>query len=76
MRVQEWASDPWSGGAYMCFCTPGTWTLLGKGLVPPVGRVFWAGTETANEWTGYLDGAIRSGEDVAKRLGLLLSSRH
>ncbi len=27
--------------------------------------VHWAGTETADFWTGYMDGAIRSGERAA-----------
>ncbi len=27
----------------------------------PHGRVHWAGTETATHWTGYIEGAIRSG---------------
>jgi hypothetical protein len=31
----------------------------------PVGRIHWAGTETAERWTGYIDGAIDSGQRVA-----------
>jgi monoamine oxidase len=31
----------------------------------PVGRVHWAGTETATRWSGYIDGAVQSGERVA-----------
>jgi monoamine oxidase len=31
-----------------------------------VGRVHWAGTETAIEWMGYMDGAVRSGERAAR----------
>ena len=27
----------------------------------PVGPIHWAGTETATEWAGYMDGAIDSG---------------
>ena len=27
--------------------------------------IFWAGTETADEWTGFLDGAVRSGRRAA-----------
>jgi monoamine oxidase len=27
----------------------------------PVGRLHWAGTETATAWSGYIDGAIASG---------------
>jgi monoamine oxidase len=28
--------------------------------------VYWAGTETATEWSGYMDGAVQSGERAAK----------
>jgi monoamine oxidase len=30
-------------------------------LREPVGAIHWAGTETADQWTGFLDGAVRSG---------------
>jgi monoamine oxidase len=44
---------------------PGVLTQYGPALRPPVGRIHWAGTETAEMWTGYMDGAVRSGERVA-----------
>ncbi|MEU4703828.1 FAD-dependent oxidoreductase [Nonomuraea dietziae] len=31
----------------------------------PVGRIHWAGAETATGWDGYIEGAIRSGETAA-----------
>jgi monoamine oxidase len=46
---------------------------VGPWLRRPHGRIHWAGTETADEWTGFLDGAVRSGQraagEVAVRLG-------
>ncbi len=30
--------------------------------------VHWAGTETSGYWVGYMDGAIRSGERVAREV--------
>jgi monoamine oxidase len=33
-----------------------------------VGVIHWAGTETAIIWNGYMDGAIRSGEDAAAQV--------
>ena len=44
---------------------PGTWTAHGPALRAPVGRLHWAGTETATRWAGYFDGAIQSGERAA-----------
>jgi monoamine oxidase len=46
--------------------SPGTWSTLGAALRDPVGPIHWAGTETATVWNGYMDGAIRSGEDAAR----------
>ena len=40
-----------------------------------MGRIHWAGTETADYWNGYMDGAVRSGERaVAEVLPLLRPS--
>lgn len=56
-----WEHDPWSGGCYGAFCPPGVWTTVGRVIRTPVGRLHWAGTETATHWSGYIDGAIASG---------------
>ncbi len=40
----------------------------------PGDRIHWAGTETAPQEGGYLDGAVRSGEDAARRVLALLRS--
>ncbi|MEU6076966.1 FAD-dependent oxidoreductase [Micromonospora sp. NPDC047074] len=61
----DWSADEWTRG---CFCgapTPGSWCAYGPELRRPVGRVHWAGTETATRWAGYLDGAIEAGERAA-----------
>ena len=38
---------------------------LGPSVRRPHGRVHWAGTETSTYWSGYMDGAVRSGERAA-----------
>ncbi|MFC0003595.1 flavin monoamine oxidase family protein [Micromonospora siamensis] len=61
----DWSADPYTRG---CFCgalTPGSWTRYGPFLRRPVGRIHWAGTETATRWAGYLEGAVRAGERAA-----------
>jgi monoamine oxidase len=63
-----WENDPWSGGCYGAFLPPGVWTSLGPAIRAPVGRVHWAGTETATIWSGYIDGAIRSGKRAAQEI--------
>jgi monoamine oxidase len=41
--------------------SPGALTALGPALRRPVGPLHWAGTETATQWCGYLDGALSAG---------------
>jgi monoamine oxidase len=65
---QSWASEEASGGCYAGFMPPGVWTSLGHHLRQPCGRIHWAGTETSDVWNGYIDGAVRSGERVAKEV--------
>jgi monoamine oxidase len=62
---QDWNAEPFSRGAYSGVFPPGAWTQYGHALRPPVGRIHWAGTETATGWYGYIEGAIRSGEAAA-----------
>ena len=69
---RSWASEEWSRGCYAGFFPPGVWTDYGHVLRAPVGRVHWAGTETATEWNGYMDGAVRSGQRVASEVAKLL----
>ena len=62
---KNWNEDPWSGGCYAGVMGPGVMTDCGSALRQPCGRIHWAGTETAIEWTGYIDGAIESGQRAA-----------
>lgn len=60
----EWTGDEWAG--WGCPCTslpPGVLAAVGShALRDPVGNVHFVGTETAAEWKGYMEGAVRSGE--------------
>ena len=40
----------------------------------PIFRVHFAGTETAQKWMGYIDGAVESGIRAAKEIGARMSS--
>lgn len=60
-----WEHDEWARGCYGAFCPPGLLTAHGHALRAPVGAIHWAGTETATEWSGYIDGALSSGERAA-----------
>jgi monoamine oxidase len=65
---QDWTSERWTRGGPVSVLAPGTLTDFGPALAKPVGRVHWAGTETATYWNGYMDGAVRSGERAAKEV--------
>ena len=62
---RDWAAEEWSRGCYGGRFGTGVWTGYGEALRKPVGRIHWAGTETAEVWNGYMDGAVRSGERAA-----------
>ena len=62
----NWANEEYSRGCYAGVMTPGTWLTYGEALRQPIGRLHWAGTETATLWNGYMDGAVRSGERAAQ----------
>lgn len=62
---QNWAEEEYTRGCYAGVMPPGVWTEYGEALRAPVGRLHWAGTETATVWNGYMDGAVRSGERAA-----------
>lgn len=64
----DWSAEPFSGGCYGAHLAPGVLSQFGPELRQPCGRVHWAGTETATVWTGYMDGAVRSGERVAQEV--------
>ncbi len=62
---RNWAAEPWSRGCYGGAFGPSGWTDFGPALREPVGRVHWAGTETATVWNGYIDGAVTAGRRAA-----------
>jgi monoamine oxidase len=62
---RDWQQEKWSGGCYGTLFGPNVWTRYGHALRERVGPIHWAGTETASVWAGYMEGAVRSGADVA-----------
>jgi monoamine oxidase len=61
----NWAEEVWTRGCYVGYTPPGVLTEFGEALRRPVGRIHWAGSETATVWNGYMDGAVSSGERAA-----------
>ena len=65
---KDWSNEVWSRGCYTGFTGPGVLLDYGPAIRTPVGRVHWAGSETATIWNGYMEGAVRSGERVAREV--------
>ena len=68
-RFMDWPSDPWSKGSYS-FPAPGQVTLQGPTLRGGIGRLHFAGEYTAYAFMGYMEGALESGEAVARRIAV------
>jgi monoamine oxidase len=60
-----WERENYTQGCPVGLTPPGVLTAYGPALRQPVGRIHWAGTETATVWTGYMDGAVQSGQRAA-----------
>ncbi|MFI1965807.1 flavin monoamine oxidase family protein [Streptomyces pathocidini] len=61
----DWSAQPWALGGMVGHFPPGALTTYGSALRAPVGRVHWAGTESATLMHGLMEGAVRSGERAA-----------
>lgn len=70
---QRWGAEEFAPGGPTAAVPPGSWTQFGPLLRRPVGPLHWAGTETADEWTGFMDGAVRSGQRAAAEVAQALS---
>jgi len=68
----SWTEEEFSRGCYAGTMPPGAWISYGAALREPVGRIHWAGTESATCWAGYVEGALQAGEraaaEIAERL--------
>ncbi|MEU0599427.1 flavin monoamine oxidase family protein [Streptomyces sp. NPDC006393] len=68
-----WGSEPFAPGGPNPAVAPYATTSYGKALTEPHGRIHWAGTETAGEWAGTINGAVLTGQRAAERVAALLS---
>lgn len=68
MIEQDWNAEEFTRGCYGGRLAAGAWTAYGYALSKPVGRIHWAGAETATVWNGYMDGAISSGYRAAQEI--------
>lgn len=65
--ITTWYDDPWSAGAYSA-PTPRTRGDDPEVMSRPHGPLHFAGEHTAGEWSGLMEGALRSGERAAAEI--------
>jgi monoamine oxidase len=70
---RDWMAEEFSRGCYGAHFTPGVWGDFGSALTEPVGLIHWAGAECSAVWNGYMEGAVRSGEETAHHVLATLS---
>lgn len=73
---QDWHDETWSQGCYGVYLVPSAFASGGHALRAPFDRIIWAGTETATVWSGYIEGAIQSGERAADEVMAMAGSAH
>jgi len=66
-----WWREPHSRGD-VAVPALGTWSSFGHSLREPVGSIHWAGSETAAEFAGQMEGALRSGRRAAEEVAASL----
>lgn len=66
--AREWGVDPWSGGCPVSMTPPMRWPRQLASLRRSHGRMHFAGTETASEHTGYLEGALEAAERCVREI--------
>ncbi|XP_078694174.1 amine oxidase [flavin-containing]-like [Branchiostoma floridae x Branchiostoma belcheri] len=65
---KNWLEEPYSGGCYTTALPPGVLTQFGRIVREPFGRIYFAGTETATQWSGYMEGAVAAGQRAAREI--------
>jgi monoamine oxidase len=60
-----WGLEQWTGGCLYGVTPPGVLLDYGECMRRPMGRVHWAGTEVAPQWSASMEGAVRAGLTAA-----------
>jgi len=67
-----WNAEEFSAGGPTGVPMSGAIVEYAQMLREPIGLLHWAGTETATRWSGYMDGAVESGERAASEVAAAL----
>ncbi|WP_183392758.1 flavin monoamine oxidase family protein [Kineococcus radiotolerans] len=70
----SWGNDSFAAGGPNPAVAPKAWTSFGRYLREPVGLVHWAGSETADAFSGTMNGALLSGQRAAREVTTRLAT--
>jgi monoamine oxidase len=65
---RNWSTEKYANGCYAGYYPPGVLTRHGKQPSTKEEGLYWASTETASKFYGYMEGALRAGERAAHDL--------
>ncbi|KAK6373995.1 uncharacterized protein PV06_02851 [Exophiala oligosperma] len=74
-NMGTWSEEEWMGGAPTSAMPPGYLSRFGEELRAPWKNIHFAGGETAREWKGYLEGALRAGSRAADEVISIMGSK-
>jgi monoamine oxidase len=63
----DWNADPYSKGTW-CDYRPRMWSKYGHAMRQSEGPLIFAGSDTADGWRGFIDGAIETGLRAAREV--------
>ncbi|KAG8191608.1 hypothetical protein JTE90_018540 [Oedothorax gibbosus] len=65
---KNWMEEQYIGGGFSAVFPTGFITRYGRYLRTPVDRLYFAGSETAVLFAGYMDGAVEAGERASREI--------
>jgi len=65
VTAHDWQADEFANGTWAIH-RPGWYSIYHREMQRPEGRVVLAGSDFANGWSGFIDGAIESGLRTGK----------
>ncbi|KYR02833.1 amine oxidase (flavin-containing) [Tieghemostelium lacteum] len=64
----NWMEEKYTKGGYAATCNCNIFSKYGHTLREPIDDIHFAGTETATQWPGYMEGALQSAERVVNEI--------
>jgi monoamine oxidase len=68
----DWNADPYAKGTW-CNYRPNMWSRYGRAMRQIEGRIAFAGSDVADGWRGFIDGAIETGLRASREIKALLA---